>query len=115
HFAGAFENHTLVDRQRGRLQVPFDAPRLVQLDQLRSPNVAFYPAVDDHRSSGNLGRDSRPLANDQGVLGHDLSATFSIDSDLTFEGQFSFELATFSQQRIELAAPCHHVVVLPIQ
>jgi hypothetical protein len=81
HLAVPVEKHTLFDEQRGGVDVPLDASRAVNLNRTFRRDIAVHGPLNDDRSNGDLGIDLRTFANDEHIIGEDLSGQLPIHAN----------------------------------
>src|SRR5204862_2908094 len=79
HLGATFENHTLLDAERGARDIATYLRGSVKLDRARRLDVPDDVAFDDHRAAADLGRHLGALADVQRVVRRDLTGEGAVD------------------------------------
>src|SRR5262245_50716762 len=102
HVAAAFEGHALVDLQGRRGDVAPHPPRRVDLDGALGADVPDDEALDDDVADIDLGVQLGALADDEDVVGEDLTGELAVDADRALEGELALEGAAPAQEGVDL-------------
>src|SRR5205814_4031429 len=103
HPAVAFEEHTLLDHDHGRLDVAEHAGGAAQLHALEAEDVADHLAADEDDAGADLGVDHALLADDEGIVGGDLALELAVQHDGAAERVLALDLRRLVDEGGEVA------------